>query len=490
MCFLKNSFIILFCLLLFPIHGQTSVHSDSLSNGKRTDSLFTIPRNPLRAKGLIVASNVSVWAYDRFVIGGPYAQIDFDAIIRNIRTGFTGDNDGFLTNLLSHPYHGGMYFNAARSNGMDFWQSVPYAATGSLMWEYFLENEPAAINDFVSSSIGGACFGEITFRISDRVIDDRTVGFERFKREALLTIISPIRGLNRLLSGEAWKHRSIKGNSVPSIPISFYSTVGYRIVTDNSKKNNNVSQAVDYNIGFDYGNAFDLENEKPYDFFSLKMTANLFSQQPIISRVNALGVLFSQNIDLRKPNQQLVWGVFQHFNFYQICADTNNVSLNLYKISEAASAGPGLLIKSKLANNVFFSSSAYLSAILLGGNQSDHFKPDIRNYNMGSGFSSKLNFELQLGNRTKLCLNWENYQIYSWIGNLPAKAKSISSIPQGDLGNANLTVTMLNFQYKISKHLLLTAETDYYYRKNIYKYYPDVERSITEYKLSLGYLFE
>lgn len=491
MCFHKNSFIALFCFILFPIHGQTYVHSDSLSNIKQTDSLFTIPRDPLRAKGLIFASNVGVWAYDRFIIGGPYAQIDFDAIIRNFRTGLVGDNDGFLTNLFSHSYHGGMYFNAARSNGMDFWQSVPYAATGSLMWEYFLENEPAAINDFASSSIGGACLGEVSFRISDRIIDDRTVGFERFKREALLTIISPIRGLNRLLSGEAWKQRNIKGNSVPSsTPISFYSTVGYSVLTDNSKKNNNVSQTVDYNIGLDYGNAFELENEKPYDFFSLKMTANLFSQQPIISRVNALGVLFSQNIDLRKPNQQLVWGVFQHFNFYQINADTNKVSLNLYKISEAASAGPGLLFKRKLTNDIHFSGSAYLSVVLLGGNQSDHFKPDIRNYNMGSGFSSKLNFELQFGDRANLCLNWENYQIYSWIGNLPAKAKSISSIPQGDLGNANMTVLMLNFKYKICNHFLLTTETDYYYRKNVYKYYPDVKRSITEYKLSLGYIFE
>jgi hypothetical protein len=489
MCLHKNSFIALFCLLTFPVHGQISVRSDSLLNLKPTDSLLTIQRDPLRAKGLIFASNVGVWAYDRFVIGGPYAQIDFNAVMRNFKTGFVGDNDGFLTNLFSHPYHGGIYFNAARSNGMDFWQSVPYAATGSLMWEYFLENEPAAINDFVSSSIGGACLGEICFRISDRVIDDRTMGFERFKREALLTIISPIRGLNRLLSGEAWKHRNIKGNSIPSTPISFYSSVGYRIITDNSQKTNNVSQTVGYDVGLDYGNPFDLENEKPYDFFSLKMSVNFLSQQPLISRANALGVLFSKDIYLRKPGNQLIFGIFQHFNFYQINADINNVSLNSYKISEAASGGPGLLFKSKLTNNINFLSSAHMSAILLGGNQSDHFKHGIRNYNMGSGFSSKLNFGLQFCNKARLFLNWENYQIYSWIGNLPANTKIISSIPQGDLGNASLTIVMLNFNYKICKYFLLTAETGYYYRKNIYKYYPDVKRSIAEYKLSLGYIF-
>lgn len=489
MCLHKNSFIALFCLLLFPANGQISVHSDSLSKLRPIDSLLTIKRNPLRAKELIFASNVGVWAYDRFVTGGPYARIDFNAIMRNIKTGFVGDNDGFLTNLFSHPYHGGIYFNAARSNGMNFWQSVPYAAAGSLMWEYFLENEPAAINDFVSSSIGGACLGEICFRVSDRVIDDRTVGFERFKREALLTIISPIRGLNRLLNGETWKHRNIKGNSMPSAPISFYSSIAYRIITDNSQKTDNTLQTVSYDVGLDYGNAFDFDNEKPYDFFSLKMSVNFFSQQPIISRANALGMLLSKDIYLRKPGSQLIWGIFQHFNFYQINADKNNVSLNLYKISEAASVGPGLLFKSKLTNNINFLSSAYLSAILLGGNQSDHSSPDIRSYNMGSGFSSKLNFELQFGKRAILLLNGENYQIYSWIGNLPANKKIISSTPRGDLGNACLSLVRLNFNYKIGNHFLLTAETDYYYRRNIYKYYPTIKRSITEYKLSAGYIF-
>jgi hypothetical protein len=489
MCLHKNSFIALFCLLIFPVHGQVSVRSDSLLNLKPTDSLFTIPRDPLKAAGLIFTTNMGIWTFDRFVRDRPYARINFNTILHNFRTGFVGDNDGFLTNLLSHPYHGALYFNAARSNGMNFWHSVPFTAAGSLMWEFFMENEPASINDFISTTIGGTSLGEISFRISDRLIDNRTMGFERFKREALLTIISPIRGLNRILSGEAWKHRDIRGNSMPSTPVSFYSTIGYRFITDNSKKNNDACQMVSYDVGLDYGNPFDLENEKPYDFFSIKISGNLFSHQPAISRVNALGILFSKDIYLRKPDHQLICGIFQHFNLYQVYADSNKVSLNPYAISETASAGPGLLFKSRLTNNIIFSSSAHLSAILLGGNQCEHFNSGTRDYRMGSGFSSKLNFELKFGDKARLFLNAENYQIYSWIGNLPANTQTISSNTSEDIGYASFSLVILNLNYKISKHILLSSETGYYYRRNIYKYYPDVKHSIMEHKLSLGYIF-
>ena len=173
MCFLQKSFILLFSLIVFSVYSQPNAHSDSL---------LTLPKNQLKAAGIILAANLGVWSYDRFYVGGNYAQINLNTIKKNFKTGFTGDNDGFFTNLLSHPYHGEVYFNAARMNGLNFWQSIPYVAGGSLTWEFFLENEPAAINDFVSSTIGGSSLGEISYRISDQLVDERTVGFERFKR--------------------------------------------------------------------------------------------------------------------------------------------------------------------------------------------------------------------------------------------------------------------------------------------------------------------
>ena len=85
--------------------------------------------------------NVGVWAFDRYVMNEDFAKISIGSIRRNIKHGFVWDNDQFSTNLFAHPYHGNLYFNAARSNGLTFWESAPYAFAGSLMWEIAAEVE-------------------------------------------------------------------------------------------------------------------------------------------------------------------------------------------------------------------------------------------------------------------------------------------------------------------------------------------------------------
>jgi len=485
----RNSLVLLCIFLIFPVQGQLSTYSDSFIINGQTDSILIIPKKPLRAAGLILATNIGVWSFDRFPMNKPYAHISFNTIQQNFKTGFVWDNDMFSTNLFAHPYHGGLYFNSARRNGMNFWQSVPFAAGGSLMWEFFMENEPPAINDFISTTIGGACLGEMSYRIFNQVIDNRAVGLNRFKREALLIVISPIRGLNRLISGEAWEHRNTRGNTFPLTPIRCISTLGYRFMADKTRKEHDVSHLVCYDFGLYYGNPYDRNNEKPYDFFSLKMGGNVLSQQPIVSHINALGMLFAKNINLRNPTSQLMVGIFQHFNFYQAKTDTNNVSLNPYKISEAASIGTGVLYKIKLSSEISFSGSFHLSAILLGGSQTDHYRFDKRDYNMGSGFSTKLNLELLFDNRIRLFLNSEDYRIYSWVGYPPSDLEKINANVQGDIGNASLSVVSLNLNYIINRHFLLSAETGYYYRKSVYKFYSNVEHQVAETKLSLGYIF-
>ena len=57
--------------------------------------------------------------------------------------------------------------NSARSQGLTFWESAPYAAIGSLEWEFLGEREPPALNDLIATTMGGICIGEITYRISE-----------------------------------------------------------------------------------------------------------------------------------------------------------------------------------------------------------------------------------------------------------------------------------------------------------------------------------
>ena len=79
------------------------------------------------------------------------------------------------------------------------------------MWEFFMETEPPSINDMLATSFGGIELGEITYRLSDLFIDNRSHGAERVGREILSGLISPMRAINRIITGEAWRHSSSKG---------------------------------------------------------------------------------------------------------------------------------------------------------------------------------------------------------------------------------------------------------------------------------------
>jgi len=451
--------------------------------------LLDIPKNPVKAAGLIFATNIGVWSFDRFVMQAPYAKVNFHTILKNYKTGFVWDNDMFETNLFAHPFHGGLYFSAARFNGNNFWQSLPFTAGGSLMWEFFMENEPAAINDFAATTIGGVCFGEIGFRISDLIMDERSIGLNRIGREALITLISPIRGLNRLINGSAWKHRNLKGNSLPSTSVKLYTTLGHRSIVDKIHGQYDFRKMVCYDLALYYGNPFDLDNEKPYDFFIFKFGGNLFSSQQWISRVNALGLIYSKTIPMHKKTRQLNIGIFQHFNFYQSKSDGDATSFIPYEISEAASIGPGLLYNTKPLNSLSLFLSAHLSAILLGGSKTDHYSFDKRDYNMGSGFSSKLSGELKFADQARFSMNIEDYRIYSWVGCKIKGLENVDSNVQGDIGVANLSVVRFGFSYIFKKKFLFEAESSVYYRKSKYKLHPDVEHIVEENKLSLGYVF-
>ena len=83
--------------------------------------------HPWRAAAEVAGINVIVHCFDRFVLREDFAKTTLNSIRDNFQRGFVWDNDNFNTNLFAHPYHGNLYFNAARTNGMNFWQSYPFA---------------------------------------------------------------------------------------------------------------------------------------------------------------------------------------------------------------------------------------------------------------------------------------------------------------------------------------------------------------------------
>ena len=154
-----------------------------------------------RAAVEVFGLNALVWSYDRFIREGgenPVFRIGFNSWQENLETGWTWDDNNFTTNQYAHPYHGNLYYNAARSNGYTFWQSVPFAFAGSLMWEYFGEVHNPAMNDWISTSMGGIALGEIFHRLATTVRDNTATGSSRNWRELGGFAIDPVGGQLRL----------------------------------------------------------------------------------------------------------------------------------------------------------------------------------------------------------------------------------------------------------------------------------------------------
>lgn len=450
-------------------------------------------KHPWKAALEAFAINVGVQCFDQFVMNEEFAKISFHSIKHNIETGFVWDNDQFSTNLFAHPYHGGLYFNAARSHGMNFWESVPYSFCGSLMWETTCEIEPPAINDLMATTFGGVAIGEVTHRVSNLVFDDRLSGFPRFMREFLGTLICPIKGLNRILSGDAWRVRGkyYKYHDYQRSPISFSLSAGYRYLADNNTLfRGEGNPYVRFNLV--YGNPFDGETTKPYDYFTLDATFGLSSNQPLITGLHLLGRLWSVPVEVSKGTE-MEFGIFQHFNYYDSQPVKDGTSLVPYRISEAASFGPGIIYRfPQVGNLTRFEQRVFLDGILLGGSLTDYYNVIDRDYNMGSGYSVKAISFMEFGKVATFQIGADYYRIFTWKG---YEGKDLATTDplylnaQGDKGNASLLVLNARFGLALSNRLNLDFNVSNYWRDTHYSYHDDVTSKTFDMSLGLKYKF-
>ena len=137
----------------------------------------------------------------------------------------------------------------------------------------------------LATSFGGIELGEITYR-PDLSIDNRSHGAERVGREILSGLISPMRAINRIITGEAWRHSSSKGGP-PRFPCNFIGVSALASCASRSVHARHMSMYVSFRL--DYGDPFNDDFYSPYEWFQLK--AGLISSSQLISQVNAVSYL-------------------------------------------------------------------------------------------------------------------------------------------------------------------------------------------------------
>ncbi|NDW11340.1 DUF3943 domain-containing protein [Bacteroides sp. 214] len=456
------------------------------------DLAYYKKKHPLRATALNLGLNLGVWAFDRYCLEADYAYINMKTIKHNFKKGFVFDNDQMGTNMFLHPYHGSLYYNAARSNGYNFWQSGLYSLGGSFVWEMFMENERPSTNDIIATPIGGMALGEMFYRVSDAILNDTKTGKARFGRELASFIISPTRGLTRILTGDAWKKRQTTGKQFGVPDVTVMLSLGVRALELKDEifdKGTGIATEID----IEYGDRFDAEKKQPYDYFSVRASLNIHSSQPILGQLNVTGRLLGVEL-VETEKRSLNLGMFQHFDYYD--SDTiSSVSAQIpYKFCTPASVGIGAIYKLQLSKNWELDAFNHINGVIIGASLSDHYRVEERNYNLASGFATKNGVNvIYKKDILALTANYEMYRMYTWKGYPKdidwehVDAKNLNA--QGDVSKAILHATNISLHIKLKNKLYLTTSFSNYIRDTNYKYFEDVYSRTSEGKLMLSWVF-
>ncbi len=377
-----------------PFQNQNLNLTETLAEETKIEKNYWLPAVE------IIGLNFGVWGFHRYLSGEPWADISMESIKNNFKNGFEWDVDGYLINQFWHPYHGANYFNSARSNGLSFWESAPYAFGGSLMWEYFMENETPSYNDIVNTPVSGIILGEISHRVSNLILDDGSRGFERFLREFSATLINPMQGLNRLIRGDMWRAGSSSKNPDFKLVVSS----GVHTVFFSGKMNNSQSYAT-LRADLYYGDQFAVnKHEEPFDFFTLHTEVNLAKDDNIVG-IFASGVIWDGNLELFKKSKNII-GVYKEIDIH-----INTV----YKLSATSVTGQ-IINTIPISSTTSLQNHAGLSAILMGGTNSEYASEYGKDYNIGPGASAKIGFSLALKNIGEFYSNYKRYWIHTLSG--------------------------------------------------------------------------
>jgi hypothetical protein len=268
------------------------------------------------AAGEVILLELVPWAANRYIANAEFAHISVDTVTANFEAGYGYDRDHFKTNQSSHPFHGSLFFNSARSNGYNFWESGAFALAGSFLWEGFMEREPPAINDLVNTTLGGMTRGEIGHRLSTMVLDNTASGGDRFWRELGGALLNPVGAFNRLIHGE------LSGdfpNPPDRFPSSFVMSgdIGYRHIGGDAA---HADQGI-ASLALRYGDPFAGEIDRPFDSFQAAIDINA-PGGTLVSRIVERGILKGWELSDPSDATRHILGVSQEYIYSSNEAET------------------------------------------------------------------------------------------------------------------------------------------------------------------------
>lgn len=424
----------------------------------------------------VLAQNTFVWAWDRFFLRVNYAKISPEVWHRNIKNGWTWDNNHFGINFFGHPLQGVFYHGAARASGLSFYPSVFYDMLGSFTWEFFCENEYPSLNDFITTSYGGAFYGEILFRLSERLLAKSNPSF---LNHLGAFVLQPYTYIHHRISGTRPNHP----HYFP-IELSVFTGAGFRFGSDyryDKSPAERLNDSWEEVFGFAglnlvYGSPSRVL-KKPFEYFTIQATQEM-GQKERLFNLEVLAKL--KNINKVSGND---WFDFATYTSYDVFYG------DLVEMS-AFSLGLGTDFNVWLRPSLSFRLTSIPSFVVLGSTDFNYddllkeFYPDYeptRTYQLNYGVHYKAAFDIsskhgRISNHTNIFL----------LKTMPSSAPHYGATGWDVVG-----FNISNIDFFITKQVNLGLNLKFYFKIAAYEgeYFEPMSRTMESFGFYVKYLF-
>ena len=451
--------------------GLDTTRYDRYGDLLRDDPEYTKKSKIWRPAMQVVVENVLLNITDRTVMHLHFAQTNPTTWSRTLKAGWPWgngwewDQDRFGNNFLSHPMMGSFYFSAARTNGYNFWESYPIVFAGSYMWKIFGENGTPEREDLINTTVDGALLGEVEYRLSSNILDDRARGTERVFREIFAGLVDPVREVNRLFDGSFKRHVNKEIYQKEPVNIALFGGIHSINNSTNRLLSGHTDEMV--NIQLNYGNPFEQRQIRPFDFFKFRAELNFGVGRKVVDNITGYGALLGKNYRFGKLN--MLVGGFQHYDYY----DTKAFELSTIAF------GPGVLTSLPLGRTSSLDVNLHLALVPFGGSSVGPVTDTsfYRDYRFAYGWEGKVEAAANIGKFGNLSVWYYYYFVHAF--NNTGKDES----PVNTLGNNHIDVLRPRITIHIYHALSVGMEEILYWNTHYQAPYAPLHYTQTEQRI-------
>lgn len=335
----------------------------------------SLARRSTYTAGGVLATNFAMAGWNRYVRDMDYARIDGETIWHNLAHEWVWDDDNFQVNQIGHPLQGAMYYSVARANGFGYLSGLMWTTAGSIHWEYFMETAPPAMNDLVTTRMGGAMLGEMTWRLAEDISGESGGEPWGWVRRTAAFLINPIHGMDRLVNGTP-RHPVVsrKRPRLMGLRIVTGKTFGKGLTRTEGDLPASAPEAsvpiASTSLRLAHGDPF--ESKAPFDHFTLSLGLSVLSNP--VSNVGVRAQLWRLP-EMESEHSRHSLHFAQNFDY---------IDGGLYRLA-ASSFGAEWLAEAEMGFDWMLRSRVQPVFIVLGAASTDYYVNVERDYNFGIG---------------------------------------------------------------------------------------------------------